>query len=205
LVVLDLSGNHIEVLEEGLFDFNQKLKFVRLHFNKINKIHPEIFDHLTELTSLYLAANKCINRDVANTALVKSLIHDVKIKCPSPGSTTTTTSTTFSPISVTTTTEASIQGTCKPNPLPETCDDELKTMIINATMEQNRNFEEMKNEMSNNLEVIIGTCESSIEAQRIENIENSLHNFRAQVTLALGHLIGKINDLKEAVDKLNKE
>jgi len=40
-----LWSNNIEVIEEGLFDFNPHLQLLGLDKNKIIHIHPTVFDH----------------------------------------------------------------------------------------------------------------------------------------------------------------
>lgn len=91
LVFLSLNGNEIEVLEEGLFDFNTNLKLINLGFNKISKVHPNVFDHLNQLIYLILLSNTCINNAAKNNASeVQKIIQQVKIQCPTPLASTTT-------------------------------------------------------------------------------------------------------------------
>ncbi|XP_070508932.1 putative leucine-rich repeat-containing protein DDB_G0290503 [Chironomus tepperi] len=82
LVELRIQTNSIEVLEEGLFDFNPDLEFIALDSNKIVHIEPNIFDHLTKLSSLYLQSNSCITKYAQNsTSDVKDFIKSVKVQC----------------------------------------------------------------------------------------------------------------------------
>lgn len=84
LVHFILHACEIEVLEDGLFKFNPKLKYISFHGNKIFHIHPNVFDNLKNLSWLYLGSNKCINNASENsTKSVNSLIPVVKNKCKS--------------------------------------------------------------------------------------------------------------------------
>lgn len=81
LVRLNLYNNNIEVVEEDLFKFNLKLKYISLSHNKIGKIHPKVFDHLNQLTILDLGYNECINIDTSDVENIQILIQEVKSKC----------------------------------------------------------------------------------------------------------------------------
>jgi Leucine-rich repeat (LRR) protein len=95
LEYLNLHNNTIEVLEEGLFDFNPNLGFISFANNKIYKIHPEIFDKLTKLTFLFLDANKCVDKLAKDDfKAFNKAIKEVKTKCLNDTITTTTTTTT---------------------------------------------------------------------------------------------------------------
>ncbi|KAL7013012.1 hypothetical protein ACKWTF_015150 [Chironomus riparius] len=95
LEYLNLHNNTIEVLEEGLFDFNPNLAFISFANNKLYKIHPEVFDKLTKLSFLFLDANKCVDKLAKDDykALSKA-IKEVKFKCLNDTITTTTSTTT---------------------------------------------------------------------------------------------------------------
>lgn len=95
LEYLNLHNNTIEVLEEGLFDYNPNLAFISFANNKLYKIHPEVFDQLTKLNLLFLDGNKCVDKLAKDDhkALGK-LINEVKIKCLNDTITTTTSTTT---------------------------------------------------------------------------------------------------------------
>jgi len=82
LEYLDLYDTKIEIIEDGLFNFNPNLEVIVLGISYIFHIGPTVFDHLTKLTTLYLLHNKCINRDAKNDrAGVKNLINIVKDNC----------------------------------------------------------------------------------------------------------------------------
>lgn len=86
LEYLDLEGNEVEVIEDGLFDYNPSMRFISISYNKIIEVHPEVFDHLTKLMYLYLERNKCINMNARDSSSgVKDVIKQIKLKCPSPG------------------------------------------------------------------------------------------------------------------------
>lgn len=80
-----MFGNQIEILEEGLFDFNQELELVYLNDNKISNIHPNVFDHLTKLATLWLSANKCtVLNSSYNISQTQQNIKQIKNTCPKP-------------------------------------------------------------------------------------------------------------------------
>lgn len=84
LVHLKLFLNHIEVLEEGLFDFNPDLEYINFKSNRISQIDPNIFDKLQKLRYLNLESNKCINMKAEDSlAGVKDVIQSVKSNCVS--------------------------------------------------------------------------------------------------------------------------
>jgi len=77
-----LPSNKIEVLEEGLFDYNTKLKGVWLESNSINYIDATIFDKLTNLITLVLNSNVCIKSESRDSSSkVQELVTSVKASC----------------------------------------------------------------------------------------------------------------------------
>jgi len=78
LVILSYQ---LEILEEGLFDFNPDLEYVNLHTNKITHIDPKVFDSLPKLRKLYLSSNTCINKDSYDRTAVLNLIKELKTMC----------------------------------------------------------------------------------------------------------------------------
>ncbi|CAG9810640.1 unnamed protein product [Chironomus riparius] len=82
LVELYLRFNELEVLEEGLFDFNPDLEYIYIWNNKIVHIAPNVFDHLSKLSYLYLLSNSCIDKEAKNsTSEVKNVIQAAKSQC----------------------------------------------------------------------------------------------------------------------------
>lgn len=82
LVEIYLHENSLEVLEEGLFDFNLNLEFVSFENNEIAHIGPNVFDHLNKLRYLYFDSNSCINKFAYNSiSEVKNVIQIVKSQC----------------------------------------------------------------------------------------------------------------------------
>ena len=79
---LDLIDNEIDILEDGLFDYNPKLKAISFHYNRIIHIGSNVFDNLNNLLSLSLNYNTCIqmfaNSDVAG---VQKVIRNARVKC----------------------------------------------------------------------------------------------------------------------------
>lgn len=88
LIYLYLGHNDIEVLEQGIFDYNPKLKAVFLHYNKISQIDSNIFDNLSQLVTLDIRSNACINMSAENDIKeVQKIIQNVKNKCQNLDST----------------------------------------------------------------------------------------------------------------------
>ncbi|CAG9811078.1 unnamed protein product [Chironomus riparius] len=91
LIWFSLFVNQIEVIENGLFDYNPNLKYISLRDNKISRIHPNSFDHLAYLVTLRLSGNLCINVNAnENRNQVVDLIRKLKAKCSAPEVITTT-------------------------------------------------------------------------------------------------------------------
>ncbi|KAL7013362.1 hypothetical protein ACKWTF_015351 [Chironomus riparius] len=81
LLGLYLSENDIQVIEEGLFDFNPNLIEIRFQSNKIVHISANVFDNLLrKLSYLYLGYNICISKNALNPSTVKDLIREIKFK-----------------------------------------------------------------------------------------------------------------------------
>jgi len=84
LIFLQVAETKIEVIEDGLFDFNPQLKYLALNENKIFHIGLKVFDNLNNLQSLYLGKNICIDDKVEdNRSNVPKLIAIVKGLCMS--------------------------------------------------------------------------------------------------------------------------
>ena len=82
LVELHLHFNSLEVLEDGLFDFNPNLELIYLNRNKIVHIEPKIFNHLSKLRFLELRSNPCINKYAYESkSEVKNVIQAAKSQC----------------------------------------------------------------------------------------------------------------------------
>ena len=82
LVYFELVFNGIEVIEEGLFDFNPNLELVRFYESKIIHIDPNVFDHLDKLRTFWFYYVPCIKQDIYDSKEgVKDAIKIVKSKC----------------------------------------------------------------------------------------------------------------------------
>lgn len=85
LVSLNLNHNNIEVLEDGLFDYNFNLKFIYIGNNKISHVSSNLFNNLRFLTSLQLNNNSCIHMSAfANRDDVLHIIRYIRIHCTNP-------------------------------------------------------------------------------------------------------------------------
>ncbi|XP_070505187.1 uncharacterized protein [Chironomus tepperi] len=78
IIDLYLNGNDLEVIEEGLLDYNPELVFVYLINNKITQIHPNVFDKLNKITHLYISSNTCASKDATDAAATKALIQQIR-------------------------------------------------------------------------------------------------------------------------------
>ena len=82
LVEIYLHSNLIEVLEEGLFDFNPDLQWIELSYNKIVHIEPKIFDHLSKLEYLFLHRNTCLKTNIEySISEYKNITNSAESQC----------------------------------------------------------------------------------------------------------------------------
>ncbi|KAG5668389.1 hypothetical protein PVAND_016329 [Polypedilum vanderplanki] len=81
---LSLYQNEIKYLEKYLFKFNTELQYIDFGYNKINQIHPTIFDHLGQLKFLLFDKNRCIDNGEKDKSGLFELIKEVKEKCLPP-------------------------------------------------------------------------------------------------------------------------
>lgn len=81
LKVLRLPSNDLEFIEKDLFVYNPKLEVIILDKNKIQNIHPNVFDHLDVLRYLSFDGNACISDTEEDRNGVKNLIENVRDKC----------------------------------------------------------------------------------------------------------------------------
>jgi len=85
LYVLDLEGNDLIILEDGLFDFNPSLYWVSFLYNQILHVDLNVFDKLGSLTTLTFTNNKCLSPNIAHdSAAVKQLLIEIKESCQDP-------------------------------------------------------------------------------------------------------------------------
>lgn len=82
MIKLDLSSNSINFIEDNLFEFNSKLKFVSFAFNSIYYLHPVVFSNLKSLRYLWLTKIGCIDESVDDEPKkVLALINNINDKC----------------------------------------------------------------------------------------------------------------------------
>jgi hypothetical protein len=83
LKILDLQGNEIAILEDGIFDSNTNLQYVWLARNKILHVDINVFTMLTSLSRLSFYKNKCSeDKDSAyDSTSVKNLIAEISKTC----------------------------------------------------------------------------------------------------------------------------
>lgn len=82
LKALYLGNNDIQVLEDGLFDFNVNLEFVSFWGSKIIHIDEGAFKNLQKLSHLWLNYNNCSTKWVSDDLEeVKVLIKELGVTC----------------------------------------------------------------------------------------------------------------------------
>lgn len=82
LVSLDLWENDIEVLEEGLFDFNPNLAGFWIFHNKIFHIDYQVFDNLSKLIYIDMFMNVCIDKMGSySKSAVQQVVDYAKMYC----------------------------------------------------------------------------------------------------------------------------
>jgi hypothetical protein len=85
LKYFSLTKNNIEVIGDGLFDYQPDIEVIIFERSKIVHISPTVFDNLPKLTTLYLIGNKCTSKDFFNNRTgVLEVIKSVKSTCISP-------------------------------------------------------------------------------------------------------------------------
>jgi len=82
LVYCGFKDNDIEILEDGLFDYNPEIQLISFWNNKILYVGVHLFNGLTKLSAIYFDENQCIKmRAAANVTAVQDMIKQVKHKC----------------------------------------------------------------------------------------------------------------------------
>ncbi|XP_070507520.1 phospholipase A2 inhibitor beta-like [Chironomus tepperi] len=84
LTILTLDKNEIQILEEGVFDYNLELVIIDLDSNKLVHIDISVFDNLAKLTFLGLNLNICINSFGNSTSTVDDVINKAEYQCIAP-------------------------------------------------------------------------------------------------------------------------
>ncbi|CAG9810344.1 unnamed protein product [Chironomus riparius] len=83
LIYFYLKGNEIEVIEQGLFDFNPNLELAGFDERNIVHIDPNVFDNLSRLRYFYLSEVPCVNwKTIYDSKVqVQAAIMAVKLRC----------------------------------------------------------------------------------------------------------------------------
>jgi len=85
LQYLDLLTNNIEVLNDGLFDYNPEMVGIRMDSLKISQIGMNVFGHLQKLLTLHFCGNVCTGRAADNSRTgVLGVLESVKATCGDP-------------------------------------------------------------------------------------------------------------------------
>jgi hypothetical protein len=74
-------GNDIENLAGDLFEFNSQLAHIRFPTNKIKTIGKDIFKSLSNLESVNLIRNECINQQASNLPEIDKMMKDSESEC----------------------------------------------------------------------------------------------------------------------------
>jgi len=79
---ISLPSNEIEVIEDGIFQYNTELEVISLRNNKIFQIYPKVFENLNKVTHLYMSSNPCTNEYISNDKSgVLASFDRIKISC----------------------------------------------------------------------------------------------------------------------------
>jgi len=82
LKYLSLLKINIEIIEDGLFDYQPDIESIIFENMKIIHISSTVFDNLPKLTTLYLGGNKCTSKSsINNRAGVLEVIKSAKSTC----------------------------------------------------------------------------------------------------------------------------
>jgi len=82
LMYFYIYQNEIEIIEEGLFDFNPTLVVVGIWESKIIHIDPNVFDHLNKLSNFRFGYVPCVGQDIWETNVkVQEAIQVIKSNC----------------------------------------------------------------------------------------------------------------------------
>jgi hypothetical protein len=79
---LYLSGNDIEIIEDGLFDYNPDIEVIIFENTKLFHISPTVFNNLTKLITLFFNGNVCTKLlSIRDRATTSNVISGVKKSC----------------------------------------------------------------------------------------------------------------------------
>lgn len=81
LIMLYMAHNRIEILVEGLFDFNLDLLYINFDFNDLFMINENVFEKLKQLEHLNLEHNICIDALARNRSMVITIMQTISQKC----------------------------------------------------------------------------------------------------------------------------
>lgn len=84
LIYLYLFGNLIQIIEPGLFEFNQNLEYISIGSNEIIHIDANVFDGLIKLWHLHLNVVACYDKFVCTFSDTQQFIKELKTKCKNP-------------------------------------------------------------------------------------------------------------------------
>lgn len=84
LVEFLMDGNPIEIVEEGLFDFNPNLEAVSFYYSKVYHVNYNVFDKLHRLNNLWMNKCPCHSGSSRNREDTLALIQKLKFSCQIP-------------------------------------------------------------------------------------------------------------------------
>jgi Leucine rich repeat len=80
LVAYDV--NQLEEVEGDLFDYNPKLHYIDLSYNKITNVGPNILRDLKGLTTVYFSKNLCLDRASLTSLDIEAVSREFTHQCP---------------------------------------------------------------------------------------------------------------------------
>lgn len=79
-----LPLNHVEVLKNGVFDKNLKLKKLSLFGNRLSVIEPNVLTPLKYLKFVSFERNKCIDATAEGSDISLIMINEIQSNCTQP-------------------------------------------------------------------------------------------------------------------------
>ncbi|KAL7011017.1 hypothetical protein ACKWTF_014054 [Chironomus riparius] len=81
---LNMYDNKLQVLEQGLMDYNPNLEVVGFHGNRLVHIDPNVFDNLNKMTDLYVEGVPCIDKNTDTRDETLACVNIMKTQCVDP-------------------------------------------------------------------------------------------------------------------------
>ena len=77
-------GNDLESLDDDLFEFNTKIKFIDFGLNKLKYIGESLLSNLSDLEKSSFEKNPCTNVKAESSSEVSALVQKIELQCNWP-------------------------------------------------------------------------------------------------------------------------